>query len=288
MSGLLVNVVTPDTYKGAQLLELPIKISVIIAVFNAETTLTQCLKSVFNQTYSNIELIVIDGKSTDTSAAIIEKYSDQISYFISEADHGIYDAWNKGLKQVSGEWVCFIGADDYFRDELVIEKIAKKLHSVGQNIDFAYSKIALIDQDNNDQLIIGESWESARRKIRSEMSVPHPGMMHRRTIFNRGLFDPTFRISGDYELFLREHKSSNVIFLDDLVAVSMRNTGISNQLDTALISLSEVRTAQKRHGVTFPSGHWVTKNIRIRVRIGMKAILGEKRSKALLRFIRNS
>lgn len=264
----------------------PLKISIIIAVYNAEATLNQCLQSVFSQTYRNIEVIIIDGNSSDQSTRIIKQNEDQISYFLSESDLGIYDAWNKGLTKVTGDWVCFLGADDFFRDNLVIERIVKSLRDANEDIDFAYSNIVLIDDEQNEFMTIGEPWEIARDKLRSEMSVPHPGMMHRSSVFNNGFFDHTFRIAGDYEFFLRESKHSNVMYIPDVKSVSMRVTGISNQLETALESLSEVRLAQKRHGYFFPSHSWLMKNCRIRARVWLNSIFGDKVVTKVLSFVR--
>src|SRR4051794_25072849 len=88
------------------------KISIIVVTYNAGSILQNCLDSIFRQAYPAIEIIIIDGKSDDNTVSIIEKNSSRIAYWKSEPDEGIYDAMNKALKHVTGEWIYFIGADD--------------------------------------------------------------------------------------------------------------------------------------------------------------------------------
>src|SRR3990172_6849742 len=98
-------------------------ISIIVAVYNGKATLQQCIDSVAQQTYPNKELVIIDGGSNDGTVELLEKNRSKFSYWISEPDRGIYNAWNKGLVQAHGEWVCFLGADDYLWDATVLGRI---------------------------------------------------------------------------------------------------------------------------------------------------------------------
>ena len=94
--------------------KFPPLISIIVAVFNGEKTIQQCIDSVAQQSYPYKELIIIDGGSTDRTVELIKANQDKVKYWISEPDGGIYHAWNKGLAQVSGEWVAFLGVDDIY------------------------------------------------------------------------------------------------------------------------------------------------------------------------------
>ncbi|RCH55906.1 glycosyltransferase [Mucilaginibacter hurinus] len=100
-------------------------ISVIIVVYNDAHHIEQSILSVLNQTYNNVELCIIDGGSTDGTIDIIKKYDDQIAYWVSEADKGIYDAMNKGINAVKGDWIYFLGSGDILLN--VMHKIATKL-----------------------------------------------------------------------------------------------------------------------------------------------------------------
>jgi glycosyltransferase involved in cell wall biosynthesis len=96
------------------------KISIIIVTYNAAKTLQACLDSIYRQTYPAIQIVVIDGKSTDGTVNIIQQNADRIGYWVSEKDGGIYDALNKGLKHITGKWVYFLGADDELLDDFSI------------------------------------------------------------------------------------------------------------------------------------------------------------------------
>lgn len=98
-------------------------VSVIIAIYNAESAIRKTLLSVIGQTYNRVEIIVIDGKSVDGTWGIVEEFSDSIAFKISEKDRGIADAYNKGIKAAKGEWIYFLNADDVFADKDVLLKI---------------------------------------------------------------------------------------------------------------------------------------------------------------------
>ena len=100
------------------------KISIITVSYNAAKTIEQTISSVVNQTYQDIEYIIIDGGSTDGTMDIIRKYEDRIAYWISEPDKGIYDAMNKGIDVATGDYVYFLGADDRLVDANIIDKIS--------------------------------------------------------------------------------------------------------------------------------------------------------------------
>lgn len=99
------------------------KNSIVTVSYNAVATIESTILSVINQTYSNVEYIIIDGGSTDGTVDIIKKYQDKISYWISEPDQGIYDAMNKGLKIASGEWINFMNSGDSFVHTEVLENL---------------------------------------------------------------------------------------------------------------------------------------------------------------------
>ena len=113
------------------------KITIITVVFNASEGIKKTLKSIFSQSYKNIEIIVIDGGSTDGTIDIISDYSQYIDYFISEQDYGIYDAMNKGIRVATGEWICFMNSGDIFYSKDTVSNI-------------------FLDLDQKKDIIIGE------------------------------------------------------------------------------------------------------------------------------------
>ncbi len=104
------------------------KISIITAVLNRVNTIEQTISSVVNQTYQNYEYILIDGGSNDGTVDVIKKYEDQIAYWISEPDNGVYDAFNKGILVAKGEYIHFLGSDDCLYAPDTLENVVKNLN----------------------------------------------------------------------------------------------------------------------------------------------------------------
>ena len=212
-----------------------IKVSIITAVFNARTHLRECISSVLDQNYDNIEYIIIDGGSTDGSVNIIKEFDSKLTYWVSESDRGIYDAWNKGLAKSSGDWIAFIGADDVLLPNAV-ETYVKHIcnHNLQEQLEFVSSKIQLVEEDLSFIKLVGEEWKWDLFKKR--MNTWHVGMFHSKKLFKKyGLFDSSYKISGDYELLLRPKDQLITSFIEH-TTVMMRVGGIS---DVNLIKASE-------------------------------------------------
>jgi glycosyltransferase involved in cell wall biosynthesis len=262
-------------------------ISIIVATYNVVMTLQQCISSIVGQAYENIELIIIDGGSTDGTVELLEINNHLISYWISESDKGIYNAWNKGLLQAKGEWICFIGADDFILDTQVIERIAIQLAMIPSNINVAYGQIMLLNNFGENLYAIGEPWGKVKERFKQIMSIPHPGLMHRRSLFEQnGNFDESFRIGGDYELLLRELKTADAVFIPDIITVGMRQGGLSSSPSNSIETLLEARRAQKMHGLPIPSLIWIVAITRVYFRLQLWNMLGEKRGKKLIDWVR--
>ena len=102
-----------------------IKVSIITVCFNSELTIEDTILSIKKQDYNNIEYIVIDGKSTDSTVEIIKKYNDYIDYFISENDNGIYDAMNKGISKATGQIIGILNSDDFYPNKYILSNVVK-------------------------------------------------------------------------------------------------------------------------------------------------------------------
>ncbi len=159
------------------------KITVIVAVFNGSVTLSQCIKSIYSQSYANKELIIMDGGSTDDSVKIIKDNSNRITYWESKPDRGIYHAWNKALSYAKGEWICFLGSDDFLWQDDVLEKMVSMLAlAKKKDIRLVYGRVVSIDKAGKVQNIFGMPWEK-EKSIVSHQMPPHPGLMHHSEIF---------------------------------------------------------------------------------------------------------
>jgi len=258
-------------------------ITVIVAVFNGMNTLQQCIDSVAQQTYPNKELIIIDGGSKDGTVELLEKNRNKFSYWISEPDRGIYNALNKGVAQAQGEWICFLGADDYFFDNDVLERITGYLVNVPNYIHVAYGRIMMVDADGKSLYQQGDSWEKSKGRFRQFMSIPHQGVMHRRSLFEEhGQFDESFRIAGDYELLLRELNTGDAFFIPNLILVGHRVGGVSTDLSNYLNMLRETRRAQRMHGQRIPGRHLMREMAIEYLRLLLWKVFGEQLARKLL------
>lgn len=257
-------------------------ISVVVAVRNVAHVLQRCIDSVSEQSYSNKELIIIDGGSKDGTVDVLRANQDAISYWVSETDRGIYHAWNKGLKRAKGEWICFLGADDYFWDASVLERMANYLESLPSDVRLAYGQIVMVNRRGESLYTLGEPWEQAGPNFTDFMSIPHPGAMHRRCLFEQhGNFDETFRISGDYELLLRELITGTAAFVP-IITVAMQHGGMSGVPSNALAQLRETRRAQRMHGQRFPSRIWMLEVVRVCLWLLLWNALGDRLARKIL------
>jgi hypothetical protein len=226
-------------------------ISIIVPSFNSGQTLERSLRSVVEQDYPHKQLIVIDGGSKDESVSILKKYQSGISYWISEPDRGIAHAWNKGLAQAKGEWICFLGSDDVFLDKMVFTRMVPHLVAQPENIRVVYGTLLLLSNHLEVIKVIGAPWEKLKRKfIGGVMLLPHPGTMHHKSLFQEhGFFNEDFKIALDYEFLLRELKQNDADFINNLITVGMLDGGTSNQAANKFATLKEVRKALRLNGL---------------------------------------
>jgi len=202
-------------------------ISIVTSSFNAAKTIEQTINSIIGQSYPNIEYIVVDAGSTDGTVDILKKYTDKISYWISEPDKGIYNAWNKALKVAKGEWIGFVGADDLYYPEAVQYYIDYINSAPGnEQLDFISSKIEYVDNELNLIKVDGKQWKWPQFSY--FMTTHHSGMFHNRRLFEKyGHFDESYRSAGDYALLLKPGKNLKAGFVDK-VTLKMRQGGISS------------------------------------------------------------
>lgn len=197
------------------------KASIITVSFNSVKTIEQTIQSVLGQTYKNIEYIVIDGESTDGTQQVIEKYVDQISYYASEKDDGLYYAMNKGIQKATGDIVGIINSDDWYA-ETAVEDVVKCFCQ--NNAEVVYGITVFIEEDGKKQ----KKGPSPIELIWHQMPVGHPSVFVKKAVYNRlGGFDTNYRVSADYDFLLRCY-SENVRFAYcDRVIAYFRRGGIS-------------------------------------------------------------
>lgn len=188
-----------------------LKISVVTATYNSAATIVDTLKSMLSQTYGNIEHIVVDGNSSDTTMETVAKYAPLYQSrglelkWISEPDNGIYDAMNKGITLASGDIVGLLNSDDFFTSPTVLEKVAAEFSAKDAGLDAVYGDIHYVNPDNLGKCVRYYSSKGfSREKMRMGFMPAHPSFYCRREIYNRyGLFDISFKIAADFEQLLR-------------------------------------------------------------------------------------
>lgn len=195
-------------------------ISIITATYNAASELAVTARSIRDQTYPRIQWIVIDGGSRDGTVDEIRRNEDIVSYWQSEKDRGIYDAWNKGCSEIEGDWVLFLGAGDELAGCDVIEKCVSHLERAGDAHEIVYGKIALISEDGTALCEIGEPWAALKGKWGGLLPLlpPHPSSFHRGEMFKgRNPFDTRFRFAGDSDFVARSVLRADPLFIPLLV-----------------------------------------------------------------------
>lgn len=234
-------------------------ISIITASYNAAKYLQKCIDSVAQQTFPYREHLIADGSSQDGTLEIIKNNADKLSWWVSEPDRGIYHAWNKALQHAKGEWVLFLGADDYFWNENVLGNYVPYLNQAANSgIRIVYGKIARMDQKGNIIQYWGKPWDKISWQMKHGMplGLPHTGLMHHASLFkDHGLFDDEFRLAGDYEFLLRELKYSNrkALFIESLTTVVQRTGGTADANNYRFHQ--EVAKARRKNGL--PKFSWL-------------------------------
>jgi glycosyltransferase involved in cell wall biosynthesis len=225
------------------------KISVITVSYNSAKTIEDTIQCVLNQSYKNVEYILVDGASKDNTPEILEKYKDRLSKIIIEPDYGIYDAMNKGIRAATGDIIGFLNADDSYVGSKVLERVAQAFQQ--NEVDSVYGDLCYVsEEDTNDVIRFWRAGKCTERNFLNGWMPPHPTFFVKRSVLEKyGIFDPTFRFAGDYELILRllykHHISTHYI---PYCMVKMRIGGAGNRwLENRLIANLEDRLAWKKN-----------------------------------------
>lgn len=274
------NVLTPESISSPLF-------TIVTASFNSNSTLERTISSVINQKGVRFEYIIIDGGSKDGSVKTVEKFLKKIAHFVSEPDSGIYSAFNKGIRASKGEWICFLGSDDYFLNDDVLNKCASAVQSLPLNVGLLYTKVIVLNKDGQAIVELGESWDQAKHKMNYSMSIPHPGLFVRRELFEKyGGFDETFKIAADYDFVLRVIKHSEVEFRGEIVSVGMEFGGVSSDPNNSLNVLLEAIKALRKNGHTLPKFKFIISLIATVLRLTLTRLLGWKKAAVILDFLR--
>lgn len=217
------------------------KVSIITVCYNADALLEKTIKSVLEQTFQNIEYIIIDGGSTDSTLKIIDKYRQEIDVVVSEKDNGIYDAMNKGIQQATGEWINFKNAGDRFISPSALEIFFSE--PVKESVGIVHGD-CLYEND----------WGYITVKPGSESSghgipVLHPSTFVRTSLHKQILFDTSFKSSGDFDFITRCRKLNVNFEYRPLTVCSFITGGFATQ-NRLLTFKEDCRILEKQNSIS--------------------------------------
>jgi glycosyltransferase involved in cell wall biosynthesis len=231
-------------------------VSLITVSYNSAKTIRDTIESVLNQTYNRIEYIVIDGLSSDSTLLIIDEYKEAFKFrgynlkIISEKDCGLYDAMNKGVSNALGEIVGIINSDDFYSNQMVIQKVVdimveKKAHCI-------YGDLHFVDYQDTSKIV--RIWKAKKGDFRLGWNPPHPTtFISKETYNNFGLYRVDFRISSDYDILFRFiHKGKiKVEYLQEFL-IKMRSGGVSTRgIKNNIIASKEIYISLKENKQKF-------------------------------------
>jgi len=227
------------------------KISIITVCYNSSNTIEKTILSVTNQTYINIEYIIVDGNSKDNTLEIIQKHKGEISKWISEPDRGLYDAMNKGVEMATGDLIGILNSDDTFNSNTVIEEIANFHKS--NNIDASVGNI--IQHKENGKIVrlySSKYWNPEKLKI--GFMPPHPSIFFKKELFGKfGQYDLGFKIGADYELITRFFLKNKITWkYSGITTTAMLVGGLSSSGSSSYeLITKEIQKALTMNGILF-------------------------------------
>lgn len=228
------------------------KVSVITVCYNAASTISETIKSVLSQSYTNLEYIIVDGASADNTAEIVASFRDERIRFISEKDEGLYDAINKGLYLSKGDILAILHADDRFYDSNVLSFVADQL-SVENGPDALAGSVNIFKP--GDLIKPYRVYNAAKFRdwqFRIGIQPPHPGFFITRNAFEKvGYYRTQYKISGDFEWLLRAIRIHKLkVKYTDKVCVNMLDGGLSSSgWKSKTLLNKEILRILKMHGI---------------------------------------
>jgi glycosyltransferase involved in cell wall biosynthesis len=185
-------------------------ITIVTVTYNAEDLLEATILSIINQSYKNIEYIIIDGASTDKTIEIIKKYEDSISYWISEPDEGIYYAMNKAIKKASGKWINFMNAGDTFFDLDTVEYV--------MNHRSSYAELIYGNFQIKESGVVRKAWDKSQWHF--FMPFCHQTLFTRTTIMKEELFDTSFKLAADHNFIIKMYVEQKIFdYIDKTLVI---------------------------------------------------------------------
>jgi glycosyltransferase involved in cell wall biosynthesis len=232
-------------------------VTIVVATLNSADRLPRCLDSVAAQSYPRREVVVKDGGSKDGTRHIVQSHGALVTHWESSPDRGVYDAWNQALPHVHGEWVCFLGADDYLWSPTALQLVVQAAAVRRSETRLLSGRVAVVNRRGEVLLVAGRPWRRGGRASLRWPRLPNPGMFHHRSVFQDfGNFDPSFRLAGDYDLLVRVLRFADVESIPEVIT-GMELGGISSATSAETEALREIARVWRKSGLArFPTPTW--------------------------------
>jgi glycosyltransferase involved in cell wall biosynthesis len=227
-------------------------ISIITITYNSASVIEHCLKSIANQSYKDIEQIIVDGASSDGTVDILNQYAKNISVLISEPDKGIYHAMNKGLSVAKGDIIGILNSDDFYNNNEVLSNVIKVFEE-DSSLDACYADLLYVGRTDISHIV--RYWKSNQfcpGSFSKGWCIPHPTLFVRRSVYEKySNFNLNYQIAADVDLTMRffEVRKIRIRYVPE-IWVNMRVGGISNKnLKNIFIQNLEILRALKSYGL---------------------------------------
>lgn len=206
-------------------------VTVVTVVFNDEKHIETTIKSVIEQTYPSIEYIIIDGGSTDQTCSTIRKYSERLSYFVSEKDKGVYDGMNKAIKVATGEWIIFMNSGDSFFENNTLEKIFAGYDDKGEGL--IYGDFYIFNKEGVDDHFV-KALAQTTNKFVADPSF-HQAILVRTQDMKAHPFDISYRLIADYAYLYDLYKRNPGRYYTNTVVCNYDGSGLSASTRLGLV-----------------------------------------------------
>lgn len=225
------------------------KVSIITVCYNSENTIDTTLASVANQTYDDIEHIIIDGGSTDRTLEIIQEFK-HVAIILSEPDEGIYDAMNKGIKMASGDVIGILNSDDHFTSIGVIEKVVETFRD--KSVDIVYGDVQYIDKLKSQNIVRYYSSSMFKKsRLKYGFMPAHPSLYIKKECFDGvGYYKTDYSIAADFDMITRLFNNIDVVSqYIPMPMVNMLIGGVSTKglSSTVLLNREILRSCKQNH-----------------------------------------
>lgn len=251
------------------------RVTIVVAVLDGASTIERCIASVAGQSYADTELIVIDGGSTDGTVAVLERWSDAISHWDSAPDRGVYDAYNKALAHATGDWILFLGSDDYLWDARTLETVAPHLATHAGRVPVVYGQVAFTNHAGEIVEYRNEDWSYYRAIPCARWSFSTQGMFMHKSLFDHSEpFDLRFPIVADLDLLYGVLSRRDACFLPDTIIAVFTFGGLSTDPGRLLQIVRERRRSLQKHGLSLRGEPRVKATIKYVAFVVLRGLLG--------------